>query len=328
MQEFTPTSHRPLFFRFSWIFLGLFLAIDLGCASVPYHYGNFQAHNENRTSEIEFEYGKPHKVLDGIAWTLGIWDRMLIMNRKVNTHDFSEESKEKLVEYLIENELDDVLVRVNQYDPAGEWRRLRENRRMNPGWRYTYGLVTLAHYTLFPGRVLGGDEYNPFTNTLHINSDVPAIALHEAAYAKDIHARALPGTYAFANEMPFIGLWRHTVGINEILGYAQVTDDWPVERETYRVVYPRMGIYSVAISGSAVNFWDGIILTAAGAAAGHVTGRVALNQRENERKLELEEAEAETEAAIEEMSADATEVDSDAESVQFVKHESSSRRSE
>ena len=40
-------------------------------------------------------------------------------------------------------------------------------------------------YTIFPGRVFGGDRYNPFTNTINLYSDHPSIALHEAAHAKD-----------------------------------------------------------------------------------------------------------------------------------------------
>ena len=330
--ESSPNNFRLTFFRLRLLILGIFAFYNVGCATVPYRYGNFHTAKQEQPAEVEFEYGKPHKVLDGIAWTTGIWSRMLTMNRNVNNHDLSDESREKLINYMVENDLDDVLVRVNQYDPKGEWRRLRENHRVSAGWRYTFGLIAMAHYTFLPGRVFGGDEYNPFTNSLYINSDVPAIALHEAAYAKDIHSRALPGTYAFVNELPLIGLWRHTLGVNDVLGYAQISDDWPVERETYRVVYPRMGIYSVAISGSAIRFWDGIILTAAGAAAGHVTGQVALSQRERERKLEDSPSdsvpEGTSEAESEEISSTTPEKGTSTDSIRFVKHESARRRDE
>ncbi len=184
-----------------------------------------------------------------MAWFTGIWAKMLMLNSHVNNHDLTAPTKEKLIAYLEENELQDVLIRVNQYDPKGEWRRLRQNDRLAPGYKYTMGMLSLAGYTLFPGRVFGGDEYNPYTNSLYINSDVAAIALHEAAYAKDIHARWFPGTYAFVNEVPMLAMWRHTYGVNDVLGYARVN--------------------------------------VAGATAGHVTGQVALTQRKREHDAEL-----------------------------------------
>jgi hypothetical protein len=145
-------------------------------------------------------------------------------------------------------------------------------------------VFSLIHYSLIPGRVFGGDQYNAFTNTLYINSDVPAVVIHEAAYAKDIHGRRLPGTYAFVNEIPVICLWRHTKGINDVLGYAQMKDDWRIERETYCVVYPQMGVRSTMLTGPFVPFWDGILLSVAGAAVGHATGQVAIYQRSKERQ--------------------------------------------
>ena len=260
-----------------------------GCASVPYKCGNFHDTHDDSPAEIAFEYGKPQKFLDDVAWLTGIWSRVLTMNTRVNTHELSEENKEKLIAYLKVNELDDVLVRVNQYDPKGEWRRLRENERIGLGWRYSVGLLSMAHYTLLPGRVLGGDQYNPFTNTLSINSDVAAVALHEAAYAKDIHSRQLPGSYAVINEFPILSLWRHTTGVNDVIGYAQTNDDWMIEHETYRVVYPQIGIHTTAGTGPLMPFWDGILVSVAGATCGHATGQMAISQRTSERKAKLED---------------------------------------
>jgi len=76
----------------------------------------------------------------------------------------------QLTEYLEDNDLDSVLVRVNQYDPLGEWQRLVANKRLGAGWRYTVGTFELVKYTVLPGRLLGGDWYNPYTNTVNIYS--------------------------------------------------------------------------------------------------------------------------------------------------------------
>ena len=254
-----------------------------GCATLPYRFSQSPHPQSDSKSQVVVEYGRPQKTLDDIAWFMGIWSRLLPLNSRVNSHNLSAENQEKLIAYLESNDLTDVLVRVNQYDPKGEWRRLRENRRISAGWRYTAGTLSLVPYSLLPGRVFGGDQYNPYTNTLYLNSDVSAIALHEAAYAKDIHLRSLPGCYAVINGVPLLSMWRHTVGVNDVLGYARTKDDWALERETYRVVYPQMGVQSVAFAGTVVPFWDGVLITVAGAAAGHATGQIALSRRDRAR---------------------------------------------
>ena len=308
------TIYGPTRTSLRWIWLAFVCLIcGNGCATVPYRYSRFHPSEEDAQSAVVFDYGQPQKTLDSIAWVTGIWSRILSLNSHVNNHDLTDETRAKLTAYLEENDLTDVLVRVNQYDPKGEWRRLRENRRVAAGWRYSAGLVSMAHYTLLPGRVFGGDTYNPFTNTLYINSDVSAVVLHEAAYAKDIHSQSHPGTYAVFNELPVMSLWRHTKGVNDILGYARTNDDWTVERETYRVVYPQMGVHSMSVTGTFAPWWEGILFTVAGATAGHVTGQVAISIRNKERDAQHEEL------ALDEVS--------ESETVLATSHESSERKS-
>ena len=295
-----------------------------GCATVPYKYGHFRSPDAETPPEIEFDYGKPQKTLDNIAWATGIWSRLLFLNSGINKHELSEKTKQKLIAYLEENELEDVLIRVNQYDPKGEWHRLRANRRIAAGYRYTIGLVWLAQYSLIPGRIFGGDEYNPYTNSLYVNSDLPSVVLHEAAYAKDIHGRRLPGTYAFINEIPLISLWRRTNCVNDVLGYARTNDDWDMEHETYRVVYPQMGVHSTALAGAFVPFWDGMILTVAGAAAGHATGRIAIYNRSRVRSVFENELESEGLFESEEMQAIYPSEDVSENNIQVTKHEEES----
>ncbi len=92
---------------------------------------------------------------------------------------------------------------VDKYDPNDQWKRLRENDRIAPFWKYSVGAITCAGYTILPNRIFGGDRYNPFTNTLNLSSDVPAMVLAEAAYAKDIHGQKHPGAYAsIVNDLP------------------------------------------------------------------------------------------------------------------------------
>lgn len=264
----------------------------VGCAIAPNRPGQLQA-LAPAASDVTIVYGKPNRIADGIGTAIGLPARLLTLHPSVNNHEFSDATRTQLVSYLQKNNIADVYVRVNQYDPAGEWRRLRENSRIAPGWKYTVGLLPLTMYTLVPGRIFGGDLYNPFTNSLYINSDIPAVALHEAAYAKDVRDRQLPGTYAAMNEVPFLALWRHVHGVNEVVAYAQSEQDWDIERETYRVVYPMIGMHLASGGMHTVlgnEPLEGMFLTPllplGGALAGHAAGELAVLRRRHQLGLD------------------------------------------
>ncbi len=281
----------------------------IGCAAASNRSSQFppSMYEDGMGPDVTFEYGKPNKFLDGLASMASFPSRVLPMTSKVNSHILSRETTDKLAYYLRENDLGDVLVRVNQYDPAGEWRRLRKNSRIAPGWRYTFGTAGLVQYTLFPVRLFGGDYYNPFTNSLYVNSDLPAVLIVEAAYAKDVHSRRLPGTYAAINEFPVLKLWRYKRAVDETIGYANLTDDWNLEKETYRVVYPLMGI-EVGLGGQTgasvltpLPILTVPIAAIGGAAAGHIVGQTTIRVRERQRvpehsfdTLKIDESESDT----------------------------------
>lgn len=42
---------------------------------------------------------------------------------------------------------------------------------MGWGWRYSIGMLSWLQYTLLPGRLFGGDHYNPYSNTISLYSD-------------------------------------------------------------------------------------------------------------------------------------------------------------
>lgn len=270
-----------------------------GCATVPYQYGSRQKADVRvaATGSVTFEYGKPNEPLDRLAWVVGLPSRILPMHGGINNHSLSQETADKLEAYLLDNGLEDVRVRVNQYDPIGEWHRLRENDRVAAPWRYSIGVVGLLGYTILPGRVFGGDLYNPFTNSLYLNSDVSAVVLGEAAYAKDVRRRRLPGTYATVNEFPVLSLWRHVNAVNDLLSYARETNDWELERETYRVVYPQMGIHAaggghtIATMFTAMPMYGIPLVAWSGACVGHAVGQSAIAQRTAEMKREETEIE-------------------------------------
>jgi hypothetical protein len=160
------------------------------------------------------------------------------------------------------------LVRSNQYDPIGEWGRLVANKRMAAPWKYTFGTYDLLKYTLIPGRLVGGDWYNPFTDTVHLYSDIPAIGLAKAAYAKDVHTRTLPGTYSAGQDVPILGLWHESLANAEVLDYLERRGSQPDVSEARRILIPDFG---GALGSQVLGFlpYGSVYGRAAGALTGH-----------------------------------------------------------
>jgi hypothetical protein len=152
------------------------------------------------------ERGSPNRFVDGAGWALGIPGKVLLWDRRTENHAVSAETEQAVVEYMATNGLGSTKVRINQYAPGDEWRRLVANKNVGAGWRYTFGAMRTAAYTVFPGRLFGNDEYNPYTDTVSVYSDIPALAMEQAAHAKIVKGRPHPGTYATVHSLPFLTL--------------------------------------------------------------------------------------------------------------------------
>jgi len=144
---------------------------------------------------------------------------------------------------------------------------LRQNQSVAWPIRYTVGTVWVAGYTLLPGRILGGDEYNPFTNTISIYSDVPAMALYQGGYAKDYAQRKYKGLYAVGYAVPGFGLWQEMQAAEDGLGYIQEKGDPQEIKAGYRTVYPLFGYRALS------PFYIGdVSMSLPGLVGGHVVG--------------------------------------------------------
>ena len=250
----------------------LLLVLVTGCSSRPYHFGSAQQY---RTSEElltrttpQIERGKPHRVLDGIGWVWGIPGKVLLFDRRVENHDIDQQTEAAMAAYLAQNELHSVKVRLNQYHPGDDWKRLAANKSVGAGWRYTLGTFSVLTETLFPGRIFGGDHYNPFTNTVHLYSNVPALAWHEAGHAKDFARRKWKGTYAAAYLLPSAALYHEAIATSDAIGYAATTGSVAAQKEAYQILYPAYGTYV----GNAVSGYIPLGYVA-GVVAGHIAGR-------------------------------------------------------
>jgi hypothetical protein len=226
------------------------------------------------TRDEPVERGSPRPVIDGIGWFCGIPAKILLWNRRAENHHVSADTEDALRCYLAANGLDHVKVRINQYAPLEDWRRLPKNTTVGWPYRYTLGALSLVGETLLPGRVFGGDHYNPYTATIHLYSDLPSVALHEGAHAKDFARRRRPGTYALVYALPLGNLWPEAIATGDAIAYAQHHGDVALEKETYRILYPAYGSY---LGGTPADFiaapialpiWLGTVV------AGHAAGRI------------------------------------------------------
>jgi hypothetical protein len=273
-------SHR---FWIVCVVCGIGTALNGGCASGPYQFGRGWENTPCATgsppdaaSQLKIAEGTPNKFVDGAGWVIGIPGKLLLWDRRVNNHCVTPETTAAVAQYLERNQIKDACLRINQYAPGEEWLRLTTNREVGAGWRYTLGTLSLVGYTLLPGRLFGGDHYNPYTNSVYIYSDVPALTLESAAYAKDVHGREYPGTYAAVNQLPVLSLWHETVNTQDALAYLQATGNQEQQAEGIKILYPYYGSQMGGAVASVVG--AGFLFTAGGAIVGHLSGSTQTSQ--------------------------------------------------
>lgn len=191
---------------------------------------------------IHVEYGERRPIVDGIGWIVGIPRKLLLWDRRAKNHCVSDATVTEVTEYMQYRGLDETVVRVNQYAPLKEWQRLVSNKRIGAGWKYTAGSLKWLQYTFLPGRIFGYDDYNPYTNTLSLYSDMPMLGMAEAAYAYDVQGQAWPGTYATIQTLPVIAMWHETKATGEILHYVSIRGSSEQIAEARHDLYARYGI--------------------------------------------------------------------------------------
>lgn len=235
----------------------------------------------------QIQRGKPRKVIDTTGWVLGIPNKILLWNRRIDNHNIGLRTESVMAEYLAVNGLETTRVRLNQYNPSEDWRRLVKNKRVGAAWRYTLGTAFTLYETVLPGRVFGGDHYNPFTDTIHLYSDVPAIALHEASHAKDFARREYKGTYAAVYCLPGIPLWHESIASADSLAYSQMYLVNEEQKEAYNVLYPAYGTYVGSAMGPIVPKYASPVYYGS-VVTGHVWGRMISRRLPNDSGVQAE----------------------------------------
>ncbi len=237
----------------------------------------------------QMQRGKPRPIIDAVGWVVGIPGKLILADRRVDNHNISLATEGQLAEYLEVNGNDHTRVRINQYRPGEDWRRLIANRSVNPLIRFTFGSVSVLGETIFPGRIFGGDHYNPFTDTIHLYSDIPAVALHEAGHAKDFSRRQFKGLYALGYGLPLAPLYYEKLATADVFAYYELYGTPEQHADAARILYPAYGTYVGSAGGYLLPRYE-FPLFIGGVLAGHAAGRVEsqniLNQVEAKPRLD------------------------------------------
>lgn len=223
------------------------------------------------SNESPIEIGRPIQWLDTAGWICGIPGKLLLWDRRVDNHRITEPTIAITADYLQAKNLPHLKVRINQYAPIADFKRLRQNKTVAWPYRYTLGLLAVGGEAILPGRLFGGDHFNPFSQTVHLYSDIPAIALHELSHAKDFSRRQYQGTYALAyTVMP---TWHETIASRDSFAYLYDRKDRDGIVEANRVLYPAYGTYVGAALGAFVPDQASPVYYAS-VIAGHLNGRM------------------------------------------------------
>ena len=260
--------------------LCLLVLVSAGCTTVPYHYGKDAGYIHGYRlpkGEPQIVTGRPNGFLDACDW---IWPgsllgKLMLWNVKVDSHQVSPETVAAIRQYLADNDLRDVKVRINGYSVREEWRRTFRNKAVGAGWRYTMGFVSWLGYTIMPGRFFGGDNYNPYSNTINIYSDLIPVGLHESGHSKDFAGRTWKGTYSVLYSLvPGFNLYPEGKASSDALSYMQDRGDFAMKKSGYKLLYPAYGSYIGADVGEWLETpWD-LAVQLGAIVSGHIAGRV------------------------------------------------------
>ena len=221
--------------------MSLCCAVTLGCATATPYVG--------QGPHSQFERGQPFPPLDVVANILSIPWKILFLEWRYGNHEISPRTEALLLRYVEDRQLDvtDTVVRINQYAPHKDFKRLLTNRRVAWPYRLIFGSISLLFETLLPGRLFGGslysDYYDPWTNTIHIFSDHPAIGLHELGHAYDFSQQPYQGSYGFARQVFIFALHQEWQATDEAISYLVEIGDRRNELRAYKILYPAYGSY-------------------------------------------------------------------------------------
>jgi len=256
----------------------LLLTLIPGCASRPAAYQKAVIHKpfKSEPPDPQIIRGKKNVVIDGLGhYVFSLPAKLILWNWHVDDHKVSNENEAIIRKYMEVNGLTTTQVRLNTYAPQKEFARLKKNKDVHWAYKYTLGTFSVIFYTLLPERLfaglIGGDHYNPFTNTINVYSDHPAILIHEAGHSKDFGQRRRRGSYAFARILPFVDLYQEYLPSEDAVTYFYCRRDKTNELNAYPILEPA---YATYISNYLPWGGGGLPIIAA-----HIHGRMKRSER-------------------------------------------------
>jgi hypothetical protein len=230
----------------------------------------------------QFERGISVPPLDLFGDLLSKIPQLLFWDLRYGNHRVSAETEQALSEFLKHYDVKDVKVRINQWAPHKEIGRLVTNPHI--AWPYKIIFFPSTLITSILGRPFGGllisDYYDPGSNTVHIFSDHPAIALHEGGHALDFSRKDLKGTYAIARVLPGMNLFQESVASEEAMLYFENSKRYEELLDAYKILYPAYATYVVSYISASTPAYIGALII------GHWMGR--FKAREKEWQLQFE----------------------------------------
>lgn len=278
--------------RLAWISTSILVLCSIGCAAsgqlrLPTP-GNAEpyAHLENPVAT-----GGDHPVVDRVEAVVrapirGV--RKLLRKEGPAPEQVESDRRESVylsAAFLQQHDLSDVYIDVRRYEPGEQWQRLVDNDRVSPFWKYSGGTLNWLGYVMLPARAFHQDGYDPFTNTLSLNSADPVEALYEASSAKEYREHRYLGTYAMAQRLPLIPLFHCCQTGRNALDYARERQDSALEAELYPRACAEFGATSLGEAfaltpvASTAPFYVAPLLSIGGSAAGSMTGQAIAKRK-------------------------------------------------
>ncbi len=246
----------------SVLILASFIFSSSGCAMLKPD--QYERHGYHGTAQVK--EGRRVLPIDWLGNLFGVFEKLIIWNWKMERHNITDGTEQAANAYIEANKevLGDVALQLNRYAPQDSWKRLVRNHRVKWPYRLFLGSIFELIGTLLPGRIFGADHYDPFTHTIHLYSDIPAVALHELGHAKDFGQRRYRGSYALFRIVPFADLYQEYKATDNAFKYVRENQMYEQEIENYKVLYPAYGSYVGGYLG---------LFSLVGIIAGHIWGR-------------------------------------------------------
>ncbi len=206
--------------------------------------------------DIKVEIGSSNRLVDVIRNTLSIPAKILLWSSKFNSGGVSGQTIERTKDFLHENDLHDVAICVNQYNPKMIWQRIFSNPKTCLLSKCTVGVGNGLIETIACPKLTGfpGDHYDVMSNTVQLFSDDLALALHECGHAKDFNERKNPVLYGMMRNIPRMGmvatLYQEIKATDYAIAYLSKERIQGAVKKAFKILIPAYATYcAIAAKG-------------------------------------------------------------------------------